>query len=56
MKTHDGMTKITNSFQPVFTLTKDRFARIISSHVNLSAFDVNNICCVQLWVGSDIAF
>ena len=37
-------------------LTKDRFARIISSYVNLSALDVNNICGMQLWVGSDIPF
>ena len=33
-----------------------RFARVISGYVNLSSLDVNNICCVQLWVDSDIAF
>ena len=37
-------------------LTKDRCARIISSYVNVSALDVNNICCLKLWVGTDIAF
>ena len=37
-------------------LTKDRCARIISSYANVSALDVNNISCLKLWVGTDIAF
>ena len=37
-------------------LTKDRCARIISIYVNVIALDVNNICCLNLWVGTDIAF
>ena len=37
-------------------LTKDRFAWIILSYVILSALDVNNKSCLQLWEGAVIAF
>ena len=37
-------------------LTIERCARIISSYLNVSALDVNNISCLKLWVGTDIAF
>jgi hypothetical protein len=33
-------------------LTKDRFAWIIVSYVILSALDVNNKSCLQLWEGA----
>ena len=57
----DGNTRLHNTKrliplnQPPH-LTKDRCARIISSYVNVSALDVNNICCLKVWVGTDIAF
>ena len=38
------------------TLTKDRFAWDILSHVILSALNVNNISSLQHWQGKDIAF
>ena len=37
-------------------ITKDRFAQIILNYVILSALDVNNKSCLQLWEGTDIAF
>ena len=37
-------------------LTKERCARIISSHVIVNALTVNNICCLKRWVGTDVAF
>ena len=35
--------------------TKDRFTWIILSYVILSALDVNNKSCLQLWEGAGIA-
>jgi hypothetical protein len=56
----DGDTRLHNSKslipmnQPPHW-TKDRFAWIILSYVILSALDVNNISCLQLWEGTIIA-
>ena len=47
---------MTNSCEPVSTLTKDRFAWVILSHVILSALNVNSISSLQYWQGKDIAF
>ena len=40
----------------LYGLTKDRFAWIILNYVILSALDVNNKSCLQLWEGAGIAF
>jgi hypothetical protein len=50
--------KVPSSLSNMFKKTNEQktgFARIILSYVILSVLDVNNISCLQLWEGTDIA-
>ena len=55
---HNPKRLIPLNQSPQLTKDSDHFecARVTSSYVNVSALDVNNICCLKLWVGTDIAF